>query len=89
MSNKTALQELKSQLEKELNSIPRRSTDFEDGQEFAFNHILDMLDDKLLEKERRQIMEAFENGKYGFGTSMEIYYEAKYGNPQGDPETKQ
>ncbi|MDV3537951.1 hypothetical protein CMU94_02290 [Elizabethkingia anophelis] len=63
MSNKTALQELKIQLEKEIKAIPRRSTDFEDGQEFAFNHILDMLDVKLLEKEKQQIMEAYHNGQ--------------------------
>lgn len=87
MSNKTALQELKLIIESVLDELPRRTSDFENGKEDAFNYVLSIINDNSIEKEKQQIMEAFENGKYGFGTSMEIYYETKYGNPQGDPET--
>ncbi|MDV3814195.1 hypothetical protein CMU15_00420 [Elizabethkingia anophelis] len=87
MSNKTALQELKLIIESVLDELPRRTSDFENGKEYAFNYVLSIINDNSIEKEKQQIMEAFENGKYGFGHSMEIYYEAKYGNPQGDPET--
>lgn len=88
MSNKTVLQELKLIIENVLDELPRRTSDFENGKEEAFNYVLSIINDNFIEKERKQIMEAFEDGKYGFGSSIEIYYTAKYGNPQGDPETK-
>lgn len=87
MSNKTALQELKLIIESVLDELPRRTSDFENGKEDAFNYVLSIINDNSIEKEKQQIMEAFENGKYGFNTSIKIYYETKYGNPQGDPET--
>ncbi|UTG62408.1 hypothetical protein J2O09_05485 [Elizabethkingia anophelis] len=89
MSNKTALQELIEKMESELYELDTKGdiSEINDGVMFAYNHILTLINDGILEKEKQQIMEAFENGKYGFGHSMEIYYTAKYGNPQGDPET--
>ncbi|MDV3594193.1 hypothetical protein CMU87_17120 [Elizabethkingia anophelis] len=89
MSNKTALQELIEKLESELYELDTKCdiSEINDGVRFAYNHILTLINDGIIEKEKQQIMEAFENGKYGFGHSMEIYYEAKYGNPQGETET--
>lgn len=94
MSNKTALQELQdkiSNLEKLSSNIsPDYPNDVKylTGYKDALNSVRKIIDESnILEKEKQQIMEAFENGKYGFGTPMEIYYEANYGNPQEDQET--
>ena len=35
---------------------------------------------KLLPKEKQVIEDAFHNGKYGFGTSKENYYNTKFKN---------
>ncbi|QCO45830.1 hypothetical protein [Elizabethkingia sp. 2-6] len=75
MSNKTALHEILSKLKEHEHLFGNMYPQFESWLKEG------------IEKEKQQIMDAFENGKYGFGTSMEIYYEAIYGNPQGDQET--
>ncbi|ATL45430.1 hypothetical protein CQS02_20060 [Elizabethkingia miricola] len=83
ISNKTALQELIEDIE----AYKEEAMLYHNIRELtAINYVL-LKCGLLEEKEKQQIMEAFENGKYGFGHSMEIYYTAKYGNPQGDPET--
>lgn|GEM_PF-4780745 len=82
MSNKTALQELIEDIE----AYKEEAMSYHNIRELtAINYVL-LKCGLLEEKEKQQIMEAFENGKYGFGHSMEIYYEAIYGNPQEDPE---
>ncbi|WP_139368902.1 hypothetical protein [Elizabethkingia anophelis] len=97
MSNKTALQELKLIIESVLDELPRRTSDFENGKEDAFNYVLSIINDNSIEKEKQQIMEAYDDGRkveYDFLISnpvliqSEQYFNSKYGNPQGDPETK-
>ncbi|AQW91323.1 hypothetical protein [Elizabethkingia anophelis] len=91
MSNKTVLQELIDKLESELHELDNKCdiSEINDGVRFAYNHILTLIDDGILEKEKQQIMEAFKKGVtscYDFKTSEE-YFNDKYGNPQGDPGT--
>ncbi|WP_407477459.1 hypothetical protein [Elizabethkingia meningoseptica] len=90
MSNKTALQELKLIIESVLDELPRRTSDFENGKEDAFNYVLSIINDNSIEKEKQQIIAANLDGQdYNSNYLPHEYYEAKYGNPQGDPETKQ
>ncbi|WP_407498848.1 hypothetical protein [Elizabethkingia anophelis] len=61
MSNKTALQELIEKLESELYELDTKCdiSEINDGVRFAYNHILTLIDDGILEKEKQQIMEAW------------------------------
>ncbi|MDV3630455.1 hypothetical protein [Elizabethkingia anophelis] len=83
MSNKTALQEILSKLKEHEHLYGNMYPQFESWLK------------EFLEKEKQQIMEAYQYYerivKDGdrFMYTAEGYYEAKYGNPQGDPETKQ
>lgn len=119
MSNQTAVQELIEKLESELYEIDTKCdiSEINDGVRFAYNHILTLINDGILEKEKQQVMEAYHNGQvivfnllkkafpnYEFPLTQdevdkiecgldvnedaEDYYNSKYGNPQGDPETK-
>ncbi|MDV3749085.1 hypothetical protein CMU21_14730 [Elizabethkingia anophelis] len=85
MSNKTALQELIEDIE----AYKKEAMTYRNIRELtALNYVL-IKCSLLEEKEKQQIMEAFKKGVtscYDFKTSEE-YFNEKYGNPQGDPET--
>ncbi|AQX00451.1 hypothetical protein [Elizabethkingia anophelis] len=98
MSNKTSLQELIEKLESELYELDSKCdiSEINDGVRFAYNHILTLINDGIIEKEKQQIMEAYDDGRkveYDFLISnpvliqSEQYFNSKYGNPQGDSET--
>lgn len=98
MSNKTALQELIEKLESELYELDTKCdiSEINDGVRFAYNHILTLINDGILENEKQQIMKSYNDG-YSNCTwdlscktemiSKEEYFNSKYGNTQGDPET--
>lgn len=95
MSNKTALQELIEDIE----VYKEEAMTYRNVRELtALNYVL-IKCSLLEEKEKQQIMEAYNSGysegyldsdNKGMGfCSPSDYYNEKYGNPQGDPETKQ
>lgn len=65
MSNKTALQELIEKLESELYELDTKGdiSEINDGVRFAYNHILTLIDDGILENEKQQIIKAYHSGQ--------------------------
>ncbi|MDV4070282.1 hypothetical protein CMT45_00955 [Elizabethkingia anophelis] len=85
MSNKTALQELKLIIESVLDELPRRTSDFENGKEDAFNYVLSIINDNSIEKERQQIMETYHNGQVSiFNTVKNIFPNIPFSSTQAD-----
>lgn len=78
MSNKTALQEILSKLKEHEHLYGNMYPQFESWLKEG------------LEKEKQQIRQAYNSGSIcrDLLTGSE-YYKEEYGNPQGDPETKQ
>ncbi|AQW96671.1 hypothetical protein BBD31_01610 [Elizabethkingia anophelis] len=56
MSNKTALQELIEKLESELYELDTKCdiSEINDGVRFAYNHILTLINDGIIEKEKQK-----------------------------------
>ncbi|HFI4796464.1 TPA: hypothetical protein ACGQK4_002183 [Elizabethkingia anophelis] len=97
---KTVLNELISIISL-INNIPPKPLDksYVKGYSDAFNIVFYIIEQNdLIESERRHILEAYSKGKMseyyfnikgGYRITAEDYFDSKYGNPQGDPETKQ